>query len=312
MASFTIRDLDEETTYGRTCAPVRVSRALRAVLGDDDGDLVFRQGTLRVLRQGRELVVRCGDVARVAIDDDDTLDSVLLAEVVAGDPAALVMLDAVALVVARSILERRRGRFHVHAGLVVDEVDKPGTATLIAGPGGAGKTTTTLALMAAGARLAGDDVAFIQVVQDEVQVVALRRPLHVGAATAAMFVGVLPAPRPNETSLMGKRVVDVDVEAGGADADSSTGGVPVVRVVFPAIADVATTTARRLSAAEVLPRLLEASAMVGWRHLAGAQAHLDALGRLARVEAVAVVLGRDALTRPAAISDAISDASRFL
>jgi hypothetical protein len=284
--------------------PVRVSRAVRAVLSDDDGDLVFRQGTLRVLRQGRVLVVRCGDVARVVIDDDDTLDSVLLAALVDDDPAALVMLDAVALVVARAILERRRGRFHVHGGLVVDD----GRGTLIAGPGGAGKTTTTLALMAAGARLAGDDVAFIDVLQDVVQVVALRRPLHVGAATAAMFAGLLPAPRPNETSLMGKRVVDVAVEAAGADADSPSSGVPVGRLVFPAIADVATTTARRLSAAEVLPRLLEASAMVGWRHVAGAQAHLDALGRLARVEAVAVVLGRDALTRPAAITDAIRSA----
>ena len=281
-----------------------MSRVVRAVLGDDDGDLVFRQGTLRVLRRGRETVVRCGDVARVVIDDDDTLDSVLLADVVDDDPAAVVMLDAVALVVARAILERRRGRFHVHAGLVVDD----GTGTLIAGPGGAGKTTTTLALMAAGARLAGDDVAFIQVMQDVVHVVALRRPLHVGAATAAMFAGLLPAPRPDETSLMGKRVVDVAVDAGASDADSSTGGVPVVRLVFPAIADVATTTARRLSAAEVLPRLLEASAMVGWRHVAGAQAHLAALGCLARVEAVPVVLGRDALTRPAAITDAIRSA----
>ena len=285
--------------------PVRTSLVVRVALGDDDGDLVFQQGALRVLRQGRGLVVRCGDVARVVIDDDDTLDGVLLAEVVDDGRAAMVLLDAVALVVARAILERRRGRFHVHGGLVVDD----GTGTLIAGPGGAGKTTTTLALMAAGARLAGDDVAFIRVMHDEVQdvvhVVALRRPLHVGAATAAMFAGLLPAPRPDETSLMGKRVVDVAVDAGASDADSSTGGVPVVRLVFPAIADVATTTARRLSAAEVLPRLLEASAMVGWRHVPGAQAHLDALGCLARVEAVAVVLGRDALTRPAAITDAM-------
>lgn len=296
--------------------PVRTSLVVRVALGDDDGDLVFQQGALRVLRQGRGLVVRCGDVARVVIDDDDTLDGVLLAEVVDDGRAAMVLLDAVALVVARAILERRRGRFHVHGGLVVDDGDsRLGRGTLIAGPGGVGKTTTTLALMAAGARLAGDDVAFIQVlhdvVQDVVHVVALRRPLHVGAATAAMFAGLLPAPRPNESSLMGKRVVDVAVEAGGAgagalsDADSSTQGVPVVRLVFPSIAAVATTTARRLSAAEVLPRLLEASAMVGWRHVAGAQAHLDALGCLARVEAVAVVLGRDALTRPAAITDAM-------
>jgi hypothetical protein len=266
---------------------------------------MFRQGSLRVLRQSAAVVVRCGEAARIVIDDADTLESVLQAFVRADDAAALQVLDSVGLVVARAILERRAGRFHMHAGLVVDAGG--GVGTLVAGRSGAGKTTTTLALMAAGATLAGDDVAFVRVVDDVVRVAALRRPLHVGEATATMFRGLLPAARAGGQSLMGKHIVDVAADAD--DADANTGAdVPVGLVVFPSIADGEVTTARRMSLADVLQHLLEASAMVSWPHLAGTQGHLDALGRLARVRSVAVVLGKDALTRPAAITEAISSA----
>ena len=294
-----------DVSHGPADEPVRTERMSSASLPDDDGDLMFRQGSLRVLRQSAAVVVRCGEAARIVIDDADTLKSVLQAFVRADDAAALQVLDSVGLVVARAILERRAGRFHMHAGLVVDAGG--GVGTLVAGRSGAGKTTTTLALMAAGATLAGDDVAFVRVVDDVVRVAALRRPLHVGEATASMFQGLLPAARAGGQSLMGKHIVDVAADA--ADADADTGAdVPVGLVVFPSIADGEVTTARRMSLADVLQHLLEASAMVSWPHLAGTQGHLDALGRLARVRSVAVVLGKDALTRPAAITEAISSA----
>lgn len=283
--------------------PVRVERTAMAALPDDDGVVMFRQGSLRVLRQAAAVVVRCGEVARVVIGDDDTLGSVLHASVRADDAVALQVLDSVGLVVARAILERRAGRFHVHAGLVVDG----GVGTLVAGRSGAGKTTTTLALMAAGAKLAGDDVAFVRVVDDVVRVAALRRPLHVGESTAAMFQALLPPAREGGQSLMGKLIVDVAADAHGVDANTGA-DVPVGLLVFPSIRAVDVTTARSMPLADVLQHLLEASAMVSWPHLAGTQGHLDALGRLARVASVAVVLGKDALTRPAAITDAISSA----
>lgn len=181
-------------------------------------------------------------------------------------------------VVARALVERAAGWFHVHAGFV-------GDGTLIVGESGAGKTTTTLALSAASTLLT-DDVVFVQRCGDVVVARPLTRPLHVGEVTLRMFPQLRPRLLPG-TSLAGKSIV--------AAVAVDVGEVVVGRVVFPAIVDAPTTSAAALTSSQALPRLLRGSAMVAWPGLPRAAEHLDALGALARLPAIAVTLGRDAI-----------------
>lgn len=267
-------------------------RSLRTgpVVVIDAGIELFAQGSLRVHRRPGGFVVFVDQRAAAFVDEGtQTVDAVV------ADDDARDVLEAVVLVAARAIVERLRGRFHVHAGLVVDD---RGRGTLIGGVGGAGKTTTTLALAQAGLALAGDDVGFLSSPAADgcVTVQALPRPLHLGDATLAMFPALLAHVRPDVRTLAGKRVVDV----GLALRDP----VPVARLLFPTIGSVP-THATRLSASDVLPRLLFASASVAWPSLPGAAEHLATLRALAEVPSWAVVLGPDALAAPQLIVAAV-------
>jgi hypothetical protein len=256
----------------------------------DDVEL-YRQGALRAWRTQSGYVIHVTNTALARLNDDaDVVDAVIAA------PAdARVYADLVG-VLARALHGRLRGRFHIHAGLVVDE---RGVGTLVGGDGGAGKTTTTLALLQAGHALAGDDVAFLRQQGDDVVAEALPRALHVGATTLAMFPQLFPHVRGATTTSAGKQVVDVapDEKTVGVD-------VPVGRLVFPCVTSTP-TAARRLSPVDVFSRLLVASATATWPTLPGAQAHLDVLGRLLRVPAYAVDLGPDAIVEPGRIVRAL-------
>ncbi len=268
----------------RTPPPIAL-RSLRTapVVVDDAGREIFAQGALRLLRRPGGYVVVLGDVAAAFVDEaTHAVDAAIV------DDDARDLLDAVVLVAARAIVERLRGRFHVHAGLVVDG---SGHGTLVGGRGGAGKTTTTLALVDAGCVLLGDDVGFLAPPEADgtVRVRALPRPLHLGEATLEMFPALRAHVRPDVRTLAGKRVVDVGL---GLQQP-----VPVTRLVFPTIAPTA-TRATRLSVSDVLPRLLFASPSVAWPALPHAAEHLRTLRALAEVPSWAVVLGPDALTDP--------------
>src|SRR4029079_14645025 len=59
---------------------------------------------------------------------------------------------------------RSHGVFHVHAGSVVDP---NGVSVVIVGTAGAGKSTTTVALVRQGFRYLSDDVLFVRLVDGE-------------------------------------------------------------------------------------------------------------------------------------------------
>jgi hypothetical protein len=247
----------------------------------------FRQGPLSIGLDGDDVVVRHGDDVTVRLAPGGAPQWTRHRD----DVEAVV---AVVEVVVEALLRRRAGQFHVHAGVVVDA----GRATLVLGPSGAGKTTTTLALARAGGALGGDDVGFVALRDDGVVAVTpLPRPLHLGDATARLFGEVVPDIDDGVRTLQGKRVVPHDL----ADVVA----VPVARLVFPRIAAVPTTTARSLLPAEALGKLMVASASVAWP-LPGTDAHLDVLGRLAALPAVEVTLGQDGLDDAGAIVRAVS------
>lgn len=259
------------------------------------GAEMFRQGALRALAvEGGYFVVLAGRAAAWVDASSWGVDAFVVDE----SPPSLYVLEHAVLLLVRALEQRVKGHFHIHAGLVVD---RGGLGTLIAGEGGAGKTTTTLALLSAGARLAGDDVAFLERDPDRAAVVharALPRPLHVGEVTLRMFPAVAARLRADALSLQGKRIVDVDADV--------TGRVAVSRIVFPSIGSVP-THARRLSPAEAMPRLLVAGAMVVWPHLPHAEEHLRALEKLALGSTWAVQLGPDAIEEPARIVRVLED-----
>jgi hypothetical protein len=251
--------------------------------------VVYRQGQLTVTR----------DEAGWSIDD-----GVGCARVADDGVVAIAGDDDVVGVVAAALSARLRGEaFHLHAGVVrVGDVGAEDGVILVAGDSGAGKTTATLALAAAAAvRLVGDDICFLRMVDDVVVARAHRRPLHVGPQTRAMFpaLQILSA----TPTRAGKLTACLPDELGGDAARAS----PVRGLVFPRIDrnDGSVTTVTPLTPSKTLAHLLRASAMVTWPGLPHAQAHLDVLGRLARLPAVALVMGQDARARPACIVEAL-------
>jgi hypothetical protein len=258
--------------------------------------VVYRQGPLVVARDeaGWSIVDGAG---RARVGNDGTV-------VFEGD-------DDVVGVVALALSARLRGEaFHLHAGVVrVGGGDDDGVI-LVAGDGGAGKTTATLALASSGG-LIGDDVSFVQVVDDVVAARAHRRPLHVGTETWAMFPALhILSDTPTRAGKLAATLPD----AGNVDDDRDRPW-PVRGLVFPRIdrRDGSATQVTALTPSTTLAHLLRASAMVTWPGLPHAQAHLDVLGRLARLPAVDLVMGQDARTRPTRIVEALRrTAPRFL
>lgn len=241
---------------------------------------VFRQSGLSVVeRDGGGWSVCFGDVCR-----SDIVNGVV--SIVKDDDTYIT--DALVSVVARALVERVAGWFHVHAGFLSN-------GTLIVGESGAGKTTTALAL-AESSTLLTDDVVFIQRRRAVVVARPMARPLHAGHVTLRMFPELLSRVLPGQ-SLAGKAVVSFN---GHEDAE-----VVVTRLVFPVVADVPLTFAAPLSVAQALPRLLRGSAMVAWPGLPRAAEHLDALSALARLSSFRVTLGRDAVEDPGVIARAL-------
>lgn len=251
---------------------------------------VYRQGQLSVTR----------DEAGWSIDD-----GVGHARVADDGAVALAGDDDVVGVVAAALSARLRGEaFHLHAGVVRVGGGGEDGVILVAGDSGAGKTTATLALAAA-ARLVGDDVCFLRLVDDVVVARAHRRPLHVGRETRAMFPALqLLSDAPTRAGKLTAKLPD-DVDGDAARA------WPVRGLVFPRIDrhDGSVTTVTTLTPSTTLAHLLRASAMVTWPGLPHAQAHLDVLGRLARLPAVDLVMGQDARARPACIVEALRRAA---
>jgi len=243
-----------------------------------------------IYRQGPLVVERVGDGYRVVDDVGQAVVSRDGEVRVEGD-------DDVVGVVATALSARIRGEaFHVHAGAV----PAAGGVVLVAGDSGAGKTTASLALAGAEGPL-GDDVCFVRVDGDSVVARVSARPLHVGDVTRAMFPALELLD--DTVTRAGKRRAQVPVIEGAGP----TTWWPVVGLVFPSIdrTEGSRSHASRWTAAISLARLFLASAMVTWPEVPHAQAHFDALGRLARVPAFGLVMGADARRAPAVVVDAL-------
>ncbi|MBK8481055.1 MAG: hypothetical protein IPL40_07740 [Proteobacteria bacterium] len=86
---------------------------------------------------------------------------------------------------------RHHGLYYTHAAAVGD----PRGPLLLVGNSGAGKTTLTLALVAAGLPYLSDDAIFLQTGSAGVSVLPFRRPLHLDGDTLRLFPGLAPRAR---------------------------------------------------------------------------------------------------------------------
>lgn len=189
----------------------------------------------------------------------------------------------------------RHGLHYLHAGAVVCG---DGQRVLILGESGAGKTTTTLALLDAGASVLGDDTLLFGERDGDAMIFAFPQPFHVTPTTLAAHAG-LPA---GSIDARGKR--DVSLNALPARRGERMGPPDVI--LLPMVVDASITSTVPVSVAEAFGRMLEANAAFGFGS-AGSSACRALLQRLvANARAWEIRLGADALQDPGAIRRAVA------
>lgn len=131
-------------------------------------------GGAHLIADSRRAILRVGDVGTFAIADGSRIAFEPVAGAVAGSASVWLHGTVAALLLAQ------RGRFALHASVI--EIDGVGVA--VAGPRGAGKSTTALRLMQRGHALVTDDVSPLDVGAAAVSVHPFARPLHISAQSA--------------------------------------------------------------------------------------------------------------------------------
>jgi hypothetical protein len=213
-------------------------------------------------------------------------------EPVAGSTAAMLQI-------ALALGLRRFQLFHAHAAALVTP---DGRSVLVAGGSGAGKTTTTLALLEAGCAYLGDDALFLHRVADDegtLEALAFPREFHLGHATLGAFprlaalVGPVH-PRSDKRPLDPRRAYPGQAREGLRFTRGQT------ELLFPSIGAEAHTALHPLSKAEAFGLLLSSSAALVIEGMPRRDENLVLLRTLldgARCREI--VLGRDALVDPA-------------
>ncbi|MCB9507245.1 MAG: hypothetical protein H6700_12715 [Myxococcales bacterium] len=195
---------------------------------------------------------------------------------------------------------RLRARFHVHAAAL--ELD--GTALLVAGDSGAGKTTTALALALGGAAWGGDDIAYLRMsVDGEVLAEPTARAFHVRPTTVAMFPQIAAHAVPMVGDAGGRVALSPAKALGGG---VWRGPRAPRALLFPQVTANPVTRAVALSDADAFGRLLTASALVLAHAVPGADQHFAALQQLvAQCACFSLELGADAVARPEVIVEVL-------
>jgi hypothetical protein len=205
------------------------------------------------------------------------------------DPRSLRLMLDLALAMAL----RARGLFHLHAaGAVRGE-----SCVLLPGESGAGKTSSTLALVDAGWSYLSDDSVFLRA-QDgkHPTVLAQRREFHLTPATLGAYpsLGSLAAPSRAEVAKM-----HLAPEQAFPGRFREAAPAPAL-LLFPAVVAAETSSAAPISHATAFGHLLMASALLSVPGTPNAQMHLDLLKDLVGGAACFELrLGADFLRSPA-------------
>ena len=186
-----------------------------------------------------------------------------------GSTAALLQIALMTAV-------RRVGIFHLHAAALASP---EGHVVLVVGDSGAGKTTTTLALLEAGADYLGDDTLFLAAEAGGVRVIAFPRAFHLGAATLAAFPRLEPLAGP-PSSPGEKRPLDPRAAFPGRARPSVALTPGRVLALFPAVGDGPVTELGPVPRADAFGHLLASSAALVVEGLPGREENFAILGAL--------------------------------
>jgi hypothetical protein len=209
-------------------------------------------------------------------------------------PASAASMLQIALYLAL----RHAGLFHLHAAALERA---GGDVVIVVGASGAGKTTTALALLEAGAGYLGDDTVLLAEGPGGVELVAFPREFHLGDATLAAFPRLSPlAGAPSAQS--GKRPVDPRAAFPGRHRARVPARRGHLLAIFPSVGGEPETRVGPIPLADALGHLFASSAAL---IVDGVHRRDDNLARiralLGAARCVELRLGRDALADPAGV-----------
>jgi hypothetical protein len=210
---------------------------------------------------------------------------------------ALPRFGELTLFIALMLAARHHGLFHLHAaGLVLPG----GEGLLVAGAGGAGKSTTTLSLLHAGLGYLGDDTLLLREGAVAPEVLAFPRPFHVAPRTVEAFPHLRPLLGPPAREDSGKWDLDA---ARAFPGKARTRLERAHLLVFPRVSGEPLTRALHLSSRGAFEELLASSALLVVEGAAKAGEHFALLQRLAaHARAFELHLGLDALADPSVVA----------
>jgi hypothetical protein len=238
-------------------------------------------------------------VSRILVPLDG---SAALAEIAPPDCEITPGSTSLMLHIALTLALRRLGLYHLHAAGLVHP---GGPRVLVAGDSGAGKTTTTLALIEAGFDYLGDDSLFIQARTGPLEVFSFPREFHLGEATLHAFPRLAPLTRSHRAA-NGRRTLDPRQAFPGRQRARMA--APDV-LLLPRVGTGGRTEMEGLSQADGLGQLIACSATLIIDGLPGRDDNLALLRTLVHGARIAsLTLGPDMLAAPSAtLTSLLSD-----
>lgn len=232
--------------------------------------------------------------SRVKVSDRAEGGPVIEAQIAPPSRERITGTAAATLQIAIAIALRAARMFHLHAAALVHP---NGACAILAGGSGAGKTTTTLALLDAGFGYLGDDALFVTG-DDPARIVAFPRAFHLAPATLAAFprLAALAGPAPSHSD---KRPLDPRVAYPGKARASIAAERGRLFTFLPSIADRDRTSITPAQGAEAFGHVIASSASLIIDGVAHREENLRALARIFDTRtAFDLALGRDALADP--------------
>ena len=223
--------------------------------------------------------------------------SPIVASLVSPDREPIAGSTAVMLQIALTLALRREHLFHLHAAAVIH---RSGAGVLVVGGSGAGKTTTTLALLEAGYAYLVDDCLFLRRLPTSAQidVLAFPREFHLGPATLKAFPRLAALAGPL-SARADKRPVDPRAAYPDRARAAWTPVKGAALAVFPVVTDDAETTLSPIPKAEAFGHLLTSSAALVIDGIPNRDENLAMLRELLELASCRELrLGRDALIDP--------------